>query len=35
MEMNEREEFVGFVCKTLNELKEQFIEKSCIKEWAN
>ena len=27
MEMNEREEFVGFVCKTLNELKEQFIEK--------
>lgn len=27
MEMNEREEFVGFVCKTLNELKEQFIAK--------
>ena len=27
MEMNEREEFVSFVCKTLNELKEQFIEK--------
>ena len=27
MEMNEREEFVGFVCKNLNELKEQFIEK--------
>lgn len=27
MEMNDREEFVGFVCKTLNELKEQFIEK--------
>ena len=27
MEMNEREEFVGFVCKTLNDLKEQFIEK--------
>ena len=27
MEMNEREERVGFVCKTLNELKEQFIEK--------
>ena len=27
MEMNEREELVGFVCKTLNELKEQFIEK--------
>lgn len=27
MEMNEREEFVGFVCKTLNELKEQFIKK--------
>ena len=27
MEMNEREEFIGFVCKTLNELKEQFIEK--------
>lgn len=27
MGMNEREEFVGFVCKTLNELKEQFIKK--------
>lgn len=27
MEMNEREEFVGFVCKTLNELKEQFLAK--------
>ena len=27
MEVTDREEFVGFVCKTLNELKEQFIEK--------
>ena len=27
MEMNDREEFVGFVCKTLNELKEQFLAK--------
>lgn len=27
MAMNERDEFTGFVCKTLNELKEQFLAK--------